>query len=368
MLDDQARMSENDPAGMAKAVAGFVNQLDEAVSMPMPDLGSFSPDQVDRVLFLGMGGSGIGGTIATGFLDTHGGPISRVSHDYGLPDWVDGRTLVIATSYSGETEETLASLVEARERGAPWMAVTAGGSLAAAAKKHGAPVVTVPGGLQPRAAFGYLTVPLLRLLAHAGLVASADLDEPLERARKACRQIAAECALAVPEAKNPGKSLARALANHEILIMTDGVYEGVAERWRCQLNENSKARAFSRVLPEANHNDTVAWLRPEGTKPWASVWLGRFDGNPSLAVRAEFTRGLVAEAGIAVHEIAQVDAHPLADMIAVAYIGDWVSLYLAFLHGQDPSDVEVIGKLKAKCAATGVAGKAKQALGIQPGR
>lgn len=364
MLDDIERMEELDPEGMIRTVRDYPEQLRDATTLALPSLDKIDKGRIQNVLFVGMGGSGAGGSYAQQYLDQQGGAISRVVHDYEIPRWVDERTLVVATSYSGGTEETLASVQQAMERGAQCVTISSGGALKKVAEAHQLPHLAVPADFPPRGAFGYLMVPVLRILAALDIVDRAGLESSLKQAEKRCRALSDECDLPVAHERNRAKRLAEALHTRITLLVADTPFEPVAERIRCQLNENSKVLAFSRALPESNHNDTVAWTADATVQYWTGLFVGPFARNPALAERARFVREILEERGLPVLDLDVPDDDLLVHMMATTYLGDWVSLYLAFLNGEDPSNVASIPRLKERAARTGYLAGVMKSLGV----
>lgn len=364
MLDEPERMAELDPTGMTGLIERYPEQVAEALQLPLPDLSALDGATIKKVLFLGMGGSGAGGELAVQLLDEAGTAVGRVVHDYDAPTWVDGETLIIATSFSGGTEETLAALATCREQAAGWVAIASGGALLKSAERDGAPFVRVPSGPHPRAAYGYLTVPVLRLLAKLGLLDERQVEESLRSAVDVCRQVQRTNGTHVHKDDNPTKQLVEHLSGRQVLLVADTPYAAVAERIRCQINENGKTVAFTRILPEANHNDTVAWAAGPRYTDWACLWVGPFNRNPALRARATFVRGLLEQRGMPVFDLDVTVGDPLAHRLALIYLGDWVSLYLAFQNGEDPGDVSVIPQLKEEAAGTGLIRDIKRRLGI----
>lgn len=356
-------MAKHDREGMVQAATDYPQQWQKACTMPLPDLSSL-PRGPQQVLFTGMGGSGTGGEFAQYLLDQQGSTVGRVVHDYEIPGWVSKDTLIAATSYSGGTEETLSGLVRAVQQKAPWFAITTGGPLGEAAKAHDAPWVEVPTGLQPRAAFGYLTVFLLRSLASLGLLAEDRLMQSLERAGTRIEAIQKSCHPDVPLTKNLAKQLAQSLSRRPILVVADTPWAPVAERVRCQFNENGKALSFTRILPEANHNDTLAWSRASDVNDWSVLFLGPFDRLSPIKERADFLAEQLQGRGVPVHYLVDREEDPVARMFATSYIADWVSIYLGLTNGQDPGEIDVIKVMKDRVGKTGHMDFVRKQLGM----
>jgi glucose/mannose-6-phosphate isomerase len=296
------------------------------------------------VLVCGMGGSGITGDFAAAVT---GRPL-LVHKGYGLPAWAaDRRPLVLAISYSGNTEETLSAVAQARARGLAIVAVTGGGELEQSARKHGEPVVTVPGGLQPRAALGYLLGAALGVLGAAGmptagpeaLTEAAALLDSLVAPSSAARSLAAD--------------LAEGMADRIALIYgSTGLVAPAAQRWKTQINENAKWPAWWSLLPELDHNEIMGWTSLGGvTKQRVGiVALRDRDEPPGVALRFRHTASIIAGGVGWVGEVNSQGEHELARLLSLAVVGDLFSLELARLAGVDPVPVAEIESLKQRLA------------------
>lgn len=301
------------------------------------------------VALLGMGGSAIAGDVVAGvFADRLDRPLS-VIRDYELPAWVGPQTLVIASSFSGATEETIASLATALERRAPVVAVTTGGPLLEVARRAELPHLMFQPGGQPRAALGRSLAMLAGLLERAGMLELG--DDEIAAAVAAGDAMAASCAATVDLEANPAKRLAWDLVDRWPTIEAAGWLGPVARRWKTQLNENAKSGATWEELPEATHNTVVGYAEPESLSDrLVVVFLASPDDHPRNRRRAEFSAGLLKGAGIDHRTIALTGAGRLAQATAGIVLGDFVSVYLGLLYGHDPTPVESIGLLKARLA------------------
>ena len=297
----------------------------------------------EHLIICGMGGSAIGGDLLSGYLaPTFPIPIAVV-RGYEIPGFVGARSVVIAASYSGTTEETLAAVGQAERAGAMVFAITSGGQLAQAARRAG---VVVPGGLAPRAALGYLMLPALAALVRWEL--AAPCAKEVDEAVRVLEEIAAECGPDIPAVRNPSKRLAEHLAGcvPAIYAASPGL-EGAARRWKCQFNENSKTLATWNAFPELNHNETVGWgALPTLASHFAVVVL--LDGTEParLVRRIGLTADLALGPAAGVHEIRGRGKGRLARLLSLVFIGDLVSIYLAYLRGVDPAPVEIIDAIK----------------------
>lgn len=317
----------------------------QALDFPLP------PDYsaVDRVVILGMGGSAIGGDLVRTLALTQGGVPVLVHRDYSLPPQVDARTLVIASSYSGNTEETVSAFTEALQTPAKKVVVTTGGRLKALAEESHVPVFTFRYKAEPRAALGYSFFSILAIFHRLGLLStqSQDIDETI----KVLQELSAGLDKGVPQETNPAKQLAARLLGRLVIIYGAGILSQVAFRWKTQFNENSKNFAFSECLPELNHNAVVGYEFPSWFAEKAFVILLSSPSlHPRILMRYNVTAELLARARIA-HEVVQAQGEsPLSQIMSALLLGDYVSYYLAMLNEVDPSPVAAIDYLKERLA------------------
>lgn len=292
----------------------------------------------------GMGGSAIGGDLARAAIGDRAGRPLRVVRGYDLVPWMAGDALVVCSSYSGNTEETLACFERAGELEAPRVVVTTGGELAAGAREAGVPVIGVPSGMQPRAAVVYMTIATLHCAAAAGVC--DPLTSEVEGAAALLGSLAGEWG---PDADDSteAKALARALSGSVPIVYGAGLTASVARRWKTQINENVKQPAFSAVLPEANHNDICAWERSEELGRFSAVLLDDSDLHPRLRRRIELTSDVVGKHG---HVASSRGAAALERVLSLVFLGDLVSVYLAVLAGVDPTPVDVLERFKGELA------------------
>ena len=350
-LDTPAAYTEADPTDFLATVEGLPGQLADAIAIagaagPVP-----SREGVSSIAVLGMGGSGISGELCRTLLASRAAVPVATIRDYALPAWVGPGTLVFAVSYSGDTEETLAAYDAAAARGARIVAITSGGMLTARAAAAGHTVVSVPGGLMPRAALGYVGMPALVLADRMGL--APGLGGDLAEAVGVVEGRMAECRRAVPAGSNLAKALAGRLAGTLPLIWgTDGIAGAAAYRWRCQINENAKSFAAWSVFPELNHNEVVGlYGRAEGREPIGVVVLRHAGEPPRTALRVEATATLVGASVAFVEEVHARGASEAARLLDLVCVGDLVSTYLGILQGIDPAPIEAIVRLKAALGA-----------------
>lgn len=348
MHDPMADPGRVDSQGILGTVLDLPDHL-EAAGREENGIDLDLPETLRGVVVGGMGGSALAGEYAAVWAETEGDTPVTVLRGYDVPPWVDEDTLVLAVSYSGNTEETLAMFESARSRGARLAAVTSGGKLKDLAEDAGAAVVPVPSGFQPRAALGHLVVSAARVLEHAGLV---DVDPALRESVKVLRDVRAGIEPEVSE-ENEAKRLAQALEGSHPVVYGSGILAPGARRFATQLNEMAKVLAFHGALPEMNHNEIVGWSGTEAARYFAGVLL-RHDGeHPQESVRFEFTRRLLQAHEVPVVQVQARGDHPMARLLSTTFVGDAASVYLAVLREVDPTPVEVIEDLKGELAGTG---------------
>jgi glucose/mannose-6-phosphate isomerase len=288
-----------------------------------------------------MGGSAIGGDLAAALLGSRLSRPMATVRGYRLPSWASADWMVLCSSYSGQTEETLACFGEAAEIGARRIVVSTGGALVEQARREGTPVVGLPGVLQPRAAVAYMTVSAAEVAALAGAAprigaeveqAAAVLEEGVEALQARAAEIAARLEGSLP------------------VVYGAELTAPVARRWKTQLNENAKLQAFFSELPEADHNEISGWAGiPEGVR-LSVVLLEDAERHPRLSRRFELTAEAIASAGIEVARVEAAGETPAARMFSAVMLGDLVSLRLAEARGVDPLSIEAIESLKKALA------------------
>ena len=337
---DWAGVAAVDPGGMLDDILNQPHQIEDAL-WRVESAGIAPADVRGGLVVCGMGGSAIGADLARGAIGDRARRPLFTSRDYEPPPWLGEDTLVLCSSYSGNTEETLASYAAAGDRGAPRVVMTTGGALADAARADGVPVIGVPSGMQPRAAVAYMTVGALEVAALAGVTDS--LRSELEAASGLLRELAAEWG---PEGDPDGeaKSLARGLRGQVPVVYGAELTAPASVRWRSQLNENAETAAFDGVLPEMDHNEICGWGQPTFT----AVFLSDDEQHARVKQRIELTADVVVAAGSPVERVRSRGETRVERVLALVLLGDLVSLYLAVLNGVDPSPVARIEDFKQR--------------------
>ena len=355
-LTDHANLKAHDPNDMLGAILGLPEQFEQAKRVALDaDLGGLAGKRYASVVIAGLGGSAIGGDLLRAVFE----PILTcpvvVVRDYDLPGFVGADTLVIASSNSGNTEETLSAYAQARKAGASILAATTGGKLDELTEADNVPCIALPvTGLQPRAAVGYSFVPLVVALARIGLLPQSVLSD-IDEAMGVLISVRGECGPDVTVEHNLAKRLANAWLGKIPFIYGSQAERGVvAYRWKTQISENAKALAVSNVFPELNHNETVGWSGKHGqgdVEKYLTVTLLRDASEPSHIVRrVELTKELLAERKVRIDEVWSKGTSALARMFSLVYAGDFASCYLALAYGEDPTPVAAIEWLKKQLA------------------
>ena len=348
-LDDLDVYRQLDPSGMLGRIHELPLQCrrawQRALELDLP--GDYA--RVNKIVILGMGGSAIGGDFLHTLADREGSPLVFVQRDYDLPPFVDSETLVIASSYSGNTEETLSAFGQALEGPTKKLAITTGGKLKAIAEERGIPLLTIEYVAPPRAALVYSFVSLLGICQRLSLLAdkSKDLEETIEVLEEPALKIDERA----PLSQNPAKQLASHLLGHVGVIYGAGILSEVAHRWKTQLNENSKNWAFYEILPELNHNAVVGYeFPPEVADKIFVIFLRSPSLHPRVLMRYHITSEILQRAGIRYQIVEAKGESVLSQMMSLILFGDYVSYYLALLNQTDPSPVSIIDYLKAQLA------------------
>ena len=324
--------TKNTP-NMRQLVQGLGVQMMEALQVPVGHAPSGKMSYRGAIV-LGMGGSGIGGAVLADMLrPSLSMPLMAVS-DQALPGWVDSDCLVVAVSYSGNTEETLAALSEAENRGCTLAAVTSGGELGMRAENQNWPLVKMPGGNPPRSQFGRSFLGLCALLHAYGILSNASWETIQQAAR----------GLDGSSVQERGESLALALEGKKIYLYGDSPMRGLLTRWRQQLNENSKLLANVEVFPEMNHNELVGW--ESGDETCVAVLVRTPDDHPRTQLRMDITAKVFQDQGADVIEVEPDGDTSWARLLDAVWLGDWMSLILAERAEIDPVDIRFIDYLK----------------------
>ena len=349
-LDNLKVYRQLDPSNMKERIRELPQQClrawQQAQSFKLP------PDysRINKIIILGMGGSAIGGSLLSSLISAESKLQISVQRDYDLPTFVDAQTLVIASSYSGMTEETLSAFTQSLATPAKKLIITTGGRLKELAQENNIPVYTIDYVAQPRAALAHSFFPLLRICQNLNLI--SDKTKDVAEMMQVLGNLQTAINSSISTSGNPAKQLALKLHNRLVVIYGAGFLSPVARRWKTQINENSKAWGFFEELPELNHNALVGYEFPAEMVNRTFVVLLRSPHlHPRTRTRYEITTELLSQAKLSYQILDTYGESALSQMMSLVLFGDWVSYYLALLYETDPSPVKVIDYLKKRLAS-----------------
>lgn len=321
---------------MKELIEEFTKHLQHSIELNKNTALTASNKVFNNVLICGLGGSGIGATIIAQVVANDAKLPILVNKDYKIPQFVDENTLVIACSYSGNTEETLEMVTHAEQKNATIACVTSGGKLAALAIEKKYNYILIPGGHPPRAAFGLAFPPLFKLLNHYGVISSDYLSE----FKNAIRLLDENESQLLIEAGAITEKLYKKIP----VIYAESSYEGVAVRFRQQINENSKMLCWHHVIPEMNHNELVGWANKN--EDLAVVIFRNEDDYYRNQKRIEVNKTVFEKYTSTIIEIHSKGNTRLERALYLIHLGDWVSYLIAEQKGIDVTEVNVITNLK----------------------
>jgi len=325
---------------MKTLIENFSKQLREAIEIGAKTTIRNSQSAIRNIIVTGLGGSGIGGTIVSEIVASECSIPITVNKDYFLPAFVNENSLVIVCSYSGNTEETIQAMEAALKAKAKIFCVTSGGKIAEMAKQNDCNTITIPGGSPPRAALAYSLTQLFFILKNLGIV-KTDFEKQLKGAAD----------LIDVEENNISKEamvVAEFILNKIPVIYAADGYNGVATRFRQQLNENSKMLCWHNILPEMNHNELVGWAG--GSDDLAIVILRNKTDYSRTQARIEFSKKVFVQHTPHIKEIWSKGNSMIEQSIYLIHLIDWVSLFLAEKKGVDAVEVNIITQLKNELA------------------
>jgi glucose/mannose-6-phosphate isomerase len=324
-----------DPSGMLDAIRDMPNHLRDALwRIESARLHSM---EAPAAIVCGMGGSAIGGELAAAALGDRLSKPLLTARGYELPSWAPAGSAVLCSSYSGNTEETLAGYSAAEALGAKRLVATTGGELAEVARRDGIPVIGLPAGLRPRAAVAYMFCAAAEVaaLALAATRINTEIDAAATHLEERGEAIAERAVV-----------LAGEVGDATPVIYGSDLTSPVAYRWKCQLNENSKLPAFSSALPEADHNELEGWDGAPASGSFACLLLDDRDQHPRERRRIALTGELVGSSAEVVVQLEADGETRTARLFELVMLGDLLSLHLAARRGIDPSTMPRIDALK----------------------
>lgn len=323
---------------MKELIASFTAQLRQAMDIGEKAVVTPPKDEIRNVVITGLGGSGIGGSIVSQIVEHEIAVPVSVNKDYFLPAFAGKNTLVIVSSYSGNTEETISAMNIAIERGCKIACITSGGKILETARQNHFDHIIIPGGMPPRACLAYSFTQLFYLLHSYQLISDifrSDLEKSIHLLDHEEEHICAEAYY-----------LAEKLHRKIPVIYSQADFEGVVTRFRQQINENSKMLCWHHVLPEMNHNELVGWTIPND-KLAAVFFRNETDYNRTVA-RMELTKTIIAKYTPYIFEVHSKGNTQLQRSLYLIHFGDWVSWYLSEIRNIDATEVKVIDFLKGE--------------------
>lgn len=341
----QELINQFDPKGMRNLILNFPKQAEEAVAIGNAATIKIKTKNIEQIVVSGLGGSAIGGDLIRAyFADKCSVPVI-VNRHYYFPEFVGKNSLVIISSYSGNTEETTASYNDAIKRKAKIFCITSGGEVEKMAKKYKHPYIKIPGGFPPRAALGYSFFTMLVALSKLGFI--KEQKKEIKETLALLNELSARYGNH-DSSENTALNLAKTLHGKLPLIYSAAdKFDTVNTRWRGQINENAKALAFGHVFPELNHNEIVGWeVLKDIMKNIHVVILRDKEDYKRIQLRIDVTKGIIGGLADGITEVRSEGKSLLARMFSLLYLADWLSFYLAMLNGVDPSPVKKIDFLK----------------------
>ncbi|MCM8815771.1 MAG: bifunctional phosphoglucose/phosphomannose isomerase [Candidatus Omnitrophica bacterium] len=340
ILENRNLIEKIDKSGMLKLIESFDMQCIEADSITVE---CTYEGNYNCIVFAGMGGSAIAGDILKQMVEIHCFLPFIVHRNYGLPGCVNEKSLVLAVSYSGDTEETLSAFEQAVKIGARVVSLSSGGKLEELSKKAGTLHIKIPSGQPPRCSLGYIFFPIANLLKKLGHIKNVNVSKIVELART-YRNV-----YGVESRENKAKEFARLMHGKNIFIYSGELLLPAATRWKTQIAENSKQMVSINVFPEMNHNEIMAWNFPLHLVSNSIVFFLRDpQDNERVKIRMSLTGEILKSKAIPVYEIESQGIDVVERIFSLILLGDWVSFYLAILNGVDPTEIREITYLKKK--------------------
>jgi glucose/mannose-6-phosphate isomerase len=343
----EAEIKLRDRSNMFDVLSKFASQIEVAFGIGNKINLPAEFQKISSIIITGLGGSAIGGDLLRSYLQYEIKIPVFVNRNYYLPGFANENTLVIVSSYSGNTEETISAYEDAKKRNCKIICITSGGKLSVMAENDGFTIIKIPKGYQPRCALAYSFFPLLMLMVKLNFIADRN-PEILNLIKYIGAK--SDSYVLVNENGNHAVKLARYLQGKiPVIYSSTDLLDIVNYRWRCQIEENSECLAFGNVLPEMNHNEIVGWRKNEEIlRNFAVIFLKDREDNPRITKRLEITKNIVESySGIAI-QIESEGNTKLERIFDLIYLGDWISYYLAILYKADPSEIENINILKNK--------------------
>lgn len=338
-----------DTKNVFDVIKNFPEQIRNAVEIGKGiQIKNVVKEKIKNIIITGLGGSAIGGDLIKLYSKDYLNIPVIVNRDYFLPKFVNEETLVIISSYSGNTEETISAYRDAIKKNAQIICISNGGKVKDLAEKNNHTLITIPGGYQPRFALGLMFFAQLYILIKLGFINESpeDISETIELLDKKSKEYSEF------KSSNQAVKLAENMKGKFIFIYSSPATETLGIRWRGQLNENSKCIVSTHTFPELNHNEIVAWTKDAGLSDILSesliIFLKDKDDFDRVSYRMKVTKEIFENLNKNIFEFSSEANSYLARMFDLMYLIDWTSYYLAMLNGADPAEIKNIVHLKEK--------------------
>lgn len=335
-----------DKSNMFEVLKDFHKQVKDALGIAKKyKLNKYSTKGIKNVIISGLGGSAIGGDLFRSYTQYEIKLPVTVNRNYALPKFADSNTLVIISSYSGNTEETVSAYKQAIKKGCKIICITSGGEVKKIAEKNKHNCIIIPGGFQPRCALGYSFFTLLILFMCLGFIKSKNPD--IKEILNVLEKESVKFTNFNPDTNQALKIAIDLKGKLPIIYSSADIMDVVNLRWRGQISENSKILAYGNLYPEMNHNELVGWkLNEDIMKKIVVIYLKDLNDNERIKLRMDITSGIIKKYADNIIYLESNCKYKLGRIFDLIYLGDWVSYYLAILNEVDPTPVDVINYLK----------------------
>lgn len=334
-----------DPENQFEVLKNSYQQIEYAKNNKY-DLEKIDTSKIKNIIVTGLGGSAISGDLMLNFLQNEIALPLQVNRNYSLPNYADSSTLLLASSYSGNTEETISVLNEALKRKCQIICLTTGGTIKEIADREKLPTVIFQKGFQPRYSLGLSFFSLLKVLQTLRLVTTSQeiFDKTILLWKKRGEEFSSE--------NNYPFQVAEKLVGFlPVIYSTADLTSSVGNRFKCQINENSKMHAFHNAFPELNHNEIIGWeTYDERVAKLKAIFIEETTTHPQIKKRFAITSELLTKAGVEIISLSSAEASFQERLLDLVYLCDWISYYLAIQRGKDPSEIDYIYLLKKRLA------------------
>ncbi len=334
-----------DPENQFEVLKNSYQQIEYAKNNQY-DLAGIDTSKIKNIIVSGLGGSAISGDLMVNFLQNEITLPMQVNRNYSLPNYANESTLLLASSYSGNTEETISVLNEALKRKCQIICLTTGGTVKEIADREKLPTVILQKGFQPRYSLGLSFFSLLKVLQTLRLVTTSQeiIDKTILLWKKRGEEFSTE--------NNYSFQAAEKLVGFlPVIYSTADLTSSVGNRFKCQINENSKMHAFHNAFPELNHNEIIGWeTYDERVAKLKAVFIEEVTTHVQIKKRFAITSELLTKAGVEIISLSSAEASFQERLLDLIYLADWISYFLAIQRGKDPSEIEYIHLLKKRLA------------------